>query len=86
MVNIDQREIASYNATHAARAGVDRPTALSWLWLFRRWMGLQPIRVRPPGRILAFAIYRGRNEPQFIAKVQLDQNRLQFFFVFRRRN
>jgi len=43
MVKIDQREIAAYNAGHAARAGVDRPTAPSWLGLFRMWMGLQPI-------------------------------------------
>ena len=44
MVNIDQRETAAYNAGDAAGAGVDRPTALSWLGLFRMWMGLQPIR------------------------------------------
>jgi hypothetical protein len=41
MVNIDQREIASHNAGHAVRAGVDRPAALWCLELSRMRMGIK---------------------------------------------
>src|ERR1700680_4839287 len=34
----------SYNSDHAARAGVERPTSLSWLGLFPMCVGLQPFR------------------------------------------